>query len=54
MNYTRLLMLNILIAAISFEVIYFFDWPIEVIGVIGIAWVLTSSTSMLLRRRIKL
>jgi len=39
----KLLLINILIAFASLLVLYYFDYPIELIGATGIAWVLISS-----------
>lgn len=47
MKMIDLFWLNVSIATLSFVIIYLFDWPVEAIGAVGIAWVLTSSISML-------
>jgi len=47
----NLLLANILIVAFSFSILYFFDWPIEVIGIIGVAWAFISSLEQI--RKIK-
>lgn len=47
-NPNIILMVNAIIAAISLGIVYAFDWPVEVIGVAGLAWVIIFSLSTLL------
>lgn len=35
--------LNVSIANLSFAILYLYDWPVEAIGMTGIAWVVISS-----------
>jgi len=48
-----LLIINIVIAAVSFLILYFFDSPIELIGATGIAWTLISSAEQIRKLRKK-
>ena len=34
---------NVAIATFSFIILYLYDWPVEAIGMTGIAWVVISS-----------
>lgn len=51
MKTQNLLIINILITAISFLIIYYFDTPIELIGAAGIAWVFISSIETIRKLR---
>lgn len=48
-----IVILNIPISMISMVILFFFDWPLEVIGAIGVSWVVTSSFSVFLSLRKK-
>lgn len=47
----NLLITNILITAISFLILYYFDSPIELVGATGLAWVLISSAETIRKLR---
>jgi len=51
MKTTKLLLINIVIAAFSFIILYFFDWPTEAVGIIGIAWAIISTVEAIRKRR---
>lgn len=43
----KIVVVNYIIAALSFLIIYIYDWPLEVIGAIGISWVVSYSINVL-------
>lgn len=47
---TRLIA-DIVLAVAGLVILYIWDWPNEVVGVVAVAWTLTDCSSMLLRRR---
>ena len=50
----KLLLANTVIAILSLAIIYLFDWPIEIIGIIGISWVVISLLEMMaILRKVK-
>jgi len=48
---TNLLKINIVVAFISFIILYVFDSPIELVGAIGIAWVSISTAEAIRKLR---